>query len=538
MAKSKHKKYSKQSLNIINKGYSETGASYTRKATKGFTAQSGSPNEDINYNNQTLRERARVLCMSGGLASSAVKTNRTNVIGCGLILKSAVDQDVLGLTPEEAKAWQDNTEKEFALWAEDKHHCDAIGMNDYYKIQQLVFYSTVLNGDCFTFLQHDESNVSKMRPYSLKLNVVEADRIQTPTDSSGSGVTTVTDGINSDNNNDIYDGIEVDKNGKVVAYHVRNTYRNEWSKKSPSWARVEVLGKKTGLPNVIQTMVDVERPGQLRGASYLAPVIEMLLQIRRYTDAELMAAVVESLFTAFIKTEARTDEMPFNTVDQGEAPIDLSDDEYEMGPGNINILKPGEDVTFADPKRPAGGFQSFIEAVAMQIGATLEVSNEILLKKFNSSYSAARAALLEFWKVVKMRREWFVSDFCRPTYEVFVFEAVARGRIKAPGFFDDPIKRQAWLGAEFIGPPPGTLDPVKEITAEILSCENGFSTRADSTIRLNGSEFNKNVVALKGENEMLSNATTLTPDVKKVVMETVKDAIVGEKNNGQKQNES
>lgn len=538
MAKSNHKKYSKQSLNIINKGYSETGASYTRKATKGFTAQSGSPNEDINYNNQTLRERARVLCMSGGLASSAVKTNRTNVIGCGLILKSAVDQDVLGLTPEEAKAWQDNTEKEFALWAEDKHHCDAIGMNDYYKIQQLVFYSTVLNGDCFTFLQHDESNVSKMRPYSLKLNVVEADRIQTPTDSSGSGVTTVTDGINRDNNNDIYDGIEVDKNGKVVAYHVRNTYRNEWSKKSPSWERVEVLGKKTGLPNVIQTMVDVERPGQLRGASYLAPVIEMLLQIRRYTDAELMAAVVESLFTAFIKTEARTDEMPFNTVDQGEAPIDLSDDEYEMGPGNINILKPGEDVTFADPKRPAGGFQSFIEAVAMQIGATLEVSNEILLKKFNSSYSAARAALLEFWKVVKMRREWFVSDFCRPTYEVFVFEAVARGRIKAPGFFDDPIKRQAWLGAEFIGPPPGTLDPVKEITAEILSCENGFSTRADSTIRLNGSEFNKNVVALKGENEMLSNATTLTPDVKEVVMETVKDAIVGEKNNGQKQNES
>lgn len=538
MAKSKHKKYSKQSLNIINKGYSETGASYTRKTTKGFTAQSGSPNEDINYNNQTLRERARVLCMSGGLASSAVKTNRTNVIGCGLILKSAVDQDVLGLTPEEAKAWQDNTEKEFALWAEDKHHCDAIGMNDYYKIQQLVFYSTVLNGDCFTFLQHDESNVSKMRPYSFKLNVVEADRIQTPTDSSGSGVTTVTDGINRNNNNDIYDGIEVDKNGKVVAYHVRNTYRNEWSKKSPSWERVEVLGKKTGLPNVIQTMVDVERPGQLRGVSYLAPVIEMLLQIRRYTDAELMAAVVESLFTAFIKTEARTDEMPFNTVDQGEAPIDLSDDEYEMGPGNINILKPGEDVTFADPKRPAGGFQSFIEAVAMQIGATLEVSNEILLKKFNSSYSAARAALLEFWKVVKMRREWFVSDFCRPTYEVFVFEAVARGRIKAPGFFDDPIKRQAWLGAEFIGPPPGTLDPVKEITAEILSCENGFSTRADSTIRLNGSEFNKNVVALKGENEMLSNATTLTPDVKEVVMETVKDAIVGEKNNGQKQNES
>ena len=84
MAKNRHK------TSRINKGYSETGASYTRKALKGFTAKSGSPNEDINYNARTLRQRSRVLAMSGGLALSALKTNRTNVIGCGLILKSVI----------------------------------------------------------------------------------------------------------------------------------------------------------------------------------------------------------------------------------------------------------------------------------------------------------------------------------------------------------------------------------------------------------------------------------------------------------------
>ena len=491
-----------------NKGYSETGASYTRKALKGFTSKSGSPNEDINYNLRTLRQRARVLTMAGGPGISAIKTNRTNVIGCGLILKSVIDKEVLGLTDEEAKAWQDKAEREFQLWAENKNHCDALGMNDYYKLQQLAFLSALTSGDCFTLMQRDEDAVTKLMPYSLRLNLVEADRVQTPLDNSSCAFAVSTDGRNPNNNNRIYDGVEVNKQGKAIAYHIRNNYQWEVNAEPTEWKRVEIYGKNTGLPNVIHTMCDVERPGQYRGIPLLAPVIEMILQIRRYTDSELMAAVVESLFTAFIKTEASTSDIPFNEVDQGQEPIITNDTEYEMGPGNVITMKPGEDVTFADPKRPAGGFPAFVEAVTVQIGSSLEIPKEMLLKQFNSSYSASRAALLEFWKLVKMRREWFVSDWCRPIYEVFIYEAVARGRLKAPGFFDDPIKRMAWLGAEFIGPSQGMLDPTKEITAEQMMCENGFSSRADSAIRLNGSEFFKNVSALKLENPKLYEANT------------------------------
>lgn len=495
----------RRKIQRINKGFSETGASKTRKALKGFTSKSGSPNEDINYNLKTLRERSRILTMSGGISLSALKTNRTNVIGCGLILKSSIDRDILGLSEDEAKQWQRNAETEFAIWAENKNHCDAIGMNDFYKIQQLVFYSSLMSGDCFTFIQRDEKSITKLLPYSLRLNVVEADRIGTPSASSNL-VYSVTDGKNSQNGNKIYDGVEVDNVGKVVAYHVRNNYPNENTSELTTWVRVPTIGNKTGLPNVIHTMNDVERPGQYRGLPLLAPVIEMLLQIRRYTDAELMAAVVESLFTAFIKTDTRGDEIPLSPTGLDEEPIPTDDTEYEMGPGNVIKLNPGEDVTFGDPKRPAGGFQGFVEAVSDLIGASLEIPKEELLKKFNSSYSASRAALMEFWKLVKMRREWFVSDFCRPVYEIFIYEAVARGRLKAPGFFDDPKKRMAWLGAEFIGPSQGMLDPTKEINAEQMMCENGFSTRSDSAIRLNGSEFFKNTNALKFENQSLMNA--------------------------------
>ena len=105
-----------------------------------------------------------------------------------------------------------------------------------------------------------------------------------------------------------------------------------------------------------------------------------------------------------------------------------------------------------------------------------------------------------------MRREWFVSDFCKPIYEIWLSEAVARGRIQAPGFFNDPLIREAWLGSEWVGPSQGQLDPTKEIEAEIKAVEHGFSTHEQSTIKLNGGQWESNVAQLAHENKILKEA--------------------------------
>lgn len=488
-----------------NKGYGDAGASYAKKALKGFIAASGSPHEDIDAHNYTLRQRARMLYMAAPVATSAIKTNRTNVIGCGLQLKSRINRAKLGLTPEQAKEWQRKTEEEFELWAANKRNCDAIGVNNFYTAQQLALASCLLSGDMIVLLKHEDPTV--LNPYGLRFHMIEADRVSTPTamTAGSSFFTNMTQGETKEGNR-IYDGVEVDKNGRIIAYWIRNTYPFQQTADKTEWKRVLANGEETGLPNVLHVM-ETERPEQYRGVSYLAQVIEPLLQMRRYTDSELTAAVVESFFTAFIKTEADPNENPYNEVG-GDGTEQVSDDpsEYEMGPGQINIMKPGEDVVFGDPKRPAGGFDGFVVAICKQIGAALEIPADLLLKSFNASYSASRAALLEAWKAFKMRREWFADDFCRPLYEVWMAEAVARGRIIAPGFFSDPAIRAAWLGSEWIGPTQGQLDPVKEITAEQLACENGFSTREQSTIRLNGGSFEANAEQLVDENARLAQA--------------------------------
>lgn len=105
-----------------------------------------------------------------------------------------------------------------------------------------------------------------------------------------------------------------------------------------------------------------------------------------------------------------------------------------------------------------------------------------------------------------MRREWLTDDFCRPVYETWLTEAIARGRIIANGFFNDPAIRAAYLGANWIGAPQGMLDPTKELSAAKMAIEEGFTTRSAEAIKLNGSEYTANVVQLAVENEMLREA--------------------------------
>ena len=491
------------------KGYSYAGASYTKKNLKGFTVESGSPAEDINANNYTLRQRSRMLYMSAPIAAAALKRQRTNIIGAGLRLKSTIDREVLGLTQEQAEEWQRHTQAEFALWAQRKQACDATGVNNFYGMQQLVALSYPMSGDVFALIKRAET--SKLMPYALRLHILEADRVRTPEATSSGAVhnnpllTNLTTAKLATGNY-IYDGVEVDKNGAVVAYHIANTYPREFGAQTTKFARVEAYGKDTGLPNILHIM-DTERPEQYRGVPYLAQVIEPMLQMRRYTEAEITAAIVQSFFTAFITSEKEAEDIIGNEVGgDGVEEVSRDPNEYEMGVGTINLLEPGEGVQFAAPTHPQTGFNEFMRAMCEQVGACLEIPADLLLMAFNSSYSASRAALLEAWKGFRMRREWIADDFCKPVYEIWLTEAVARGRISAPGFLTDPIIRQAYLGSEWIGPSQGQLDPTKEVAAAVSAIENGLSTREAEAVKLNGSQFTANADKLAVENELLRAA--------------------------------
>lgn len=482
-----------------NSGYDESGASRNKNSMRGWLASSKSPQEDIDRNIPILRQRSRSLYMSAPLAVSAIKTNRTNIVGEGLRLKSTIDAAFLRMTPEAAAEWQRNTEREFELWADSKF-CDSTRVNNFYEIQQVACLSWLMNGDACALVEYERPTPAF--PYGLRVHLIEADRVSTP-HTSGTAVNLYA--TESTTGNRIFNGVEVTDAGRVVAYHICSTYPNSQLRAAKKWQRVKAFGDKTGTPNVLM-IFEAERAEQYRGVPYLAPVIESLKQLTRYGEAEMMAAVINGFFTVFITSEGSTGEVGFTGVLDDEDRVSDDDLNYELGPGMVNVLKPGEKIDIADSKRPSSNFDAFTTALAKYVGAALEIPVELLIKSFNSSYSASRAALLEAWKAFRMKRKWLAADFCQPIYEIFLTEAIANGRIKAPGFFLDPAIKKAYCRAQWNGPAPGMLDPVKEATAAEKRIAIGVSTRQRESIEMTGTDFDANVAQLARENQLMKEA--------------------------------
>ena len=73
-----------QRQQVTNTGYSYYGANTYKKELAGWAYQGGSSREDIEDNLDILRQRSRDLYMGVPLATGAIKTMRTNVVGRGL----------------------------------------------------------------------------------------------------------------------------------------------------------------------------------------------------------------------------------------------------------------------------------------------------------------------------------------------------------------------------------------------------------------------------------------------------------------------
>lgn len=504
---------------FLNSGYSDGGASTEKRWAKGYNAESFSPQQDIDENLKTLRERSRNLEMNTPLGAATINTITTKTVGTGLYLKSCIDYEYLGLTQEEAEAWERHTEREFALWAESKE-CDYARQHTFYEMQSLILRGMASNGDGLGIIKYAPPTF-KM-PYELRLQIIESDRLCNPL-TAQEGVNVISEtgvyGYNFKNKNRIVNGIEIDDDGRLIAYWICNRYPEDFSQlhlKQREWKRIEAFGKNTGNPNVLH-IFKATRASAYRGVPVLAPVIESLKQLTRYSDAEIMAAVVSGMFTVFIKHNGASAENPFgnnlfgydmggNAEETEETPR-TNPAEVGIGNGAIVGLEEGEDVTIANPSRPNANYDGFIVSVFKQIGAALEIPYEVLMKAFSSNYSASRAALLEAAETFKTYRTLLADDFCQPSYELFLCEAIAKGRIKADGFFTDPLKRKAWCSAKWNSTSTvPVLDPVKEVTAAKMRCDEGFSTREQETVALNGGDFKSNAQQLERENALIARA--------------------------------
>lgn len=466
----------KKKLEIFNTGYSYHGASTQKSSMAGWVSKGGGVKEDIYKNRKKLVERSRDLYMGAPIATGVLKTIVTNAIGTGLKLKSTLDTQILNISEKEADELENKIEKEFELWADNK--IDQAQLLNFYQIQELVFLTLLLNGECFIKLNYVESF---RNPYRLKLQIIEPDRVETPKD--------------KEQDKTVVEGVKLNSYGAIEGYYICKEHPLD----SFGNVTTEYVPVNDGNSRNIIHLIAVERPEQLRGIPLLSPVIEALKQLDRYTEAELAAAVISGMYAIFIES----DKASLQGADIGQQDFSEDEDEEDMNielkPGIVVGLKPGERANTANPGRPNAQFDPFVTSILRQIGTALEVPYELLIKQFSSNYSASRAALLEAWKMFRKRKEWFAKNFTQIIYEEWIREAYLLGRIDLKKFGEDPLLDKAWCQAQWNGPSQGQIDPLKEAKASILKIQEGLSTRTRETVELNGGDFEQNIRILSKE---------------------------------------
>lgn len=430
------------------------------------------------------RGASRELARTSPIAVGAINTNIDRVVGTGLALSSQPNLAVLGWTAERAVAWKAKVQQEFSLWA-DSTECDIEGKQNFYQLQALVLRAALESGDCFSLLPDGERTPTQ--PYKLRIQVLEADRVGNP------GGTADTDTMAG--------GVRLNASGAPEAYHLYDRhpgsglaaaggiYRGEW---------IERLGR-SGRRRMLHHFRCL-RPGMPRGVPYLAPIIDCIKQISRYTEAEIMAAVLTAYLTVFIEAPGGNAAPVFDgdSATHADAPADIA-----LGPGAVVGLAPGEKATMVNPMRPNPNFEPFILAVIKQMGIALGLPFELLIKQFNSSYSASKAALLDAWVYFRSVRYWLSLSFCQPVFETWLTEAVAIGRVPAPGFFADPLLRWAYTRAAWPGDSMGSIDPKAEVQAYVEAIDARLMTRERAEWELFGSGWDETYSQKLAEYERL-----------------------------------
>lgn len=468
-------------------GYARHGASMESLPLDSWFTFPASPRDDCDKNQFLLRLRSRDLYMSSSFVGAILHAKREGVIGRGLELDAKIDAEALGLDLDEATAIERRIEAAFARWARNVG-TDGESLNT---ILRTAYFAAILSGDCVADIYCDPET------RTLRVSIVEGDCLVTPPEEDG--------------NENVRSGIELGPNGRAVAYWlatgflynsdgfpVRYYRRRKFMAGFNSLAGGNFLFPRSG---ALFIHTPFERPGQLRGLPILARVIEDAKQLDRYMRAELDAAVVASKPALFrthpaVEAQAEVDMLDSFGVAPGPSVNETAEPPQHEPPINYGNglmidLWDGADMKAFNPGRPNQAYSQFVDHKFAEISANLGISAEVALKRWNASYSASRAALLDAQQGYEIDRALFVDQFLRPLYNAWL--DLHADELGLTGYYTDPARRSAWRCAEWIGEQLPNIDPTKEIDAAAKRVQLCVSTLAREAQVATGTDIAANI---------------------------------------------
>lgn len=450
----------------------------------------------------TLRARSAQLFNENIFARGLIRRLVTNEINTGLTPESMPDESILGLPIDTLNDWTETVENRFELWGKNPRVCDWKKADTFGSLQRMVRREALVNGDILVVLR--VSPVTGLPQVQL----VSGNKVQTPLL-----------GGHLENDNDILHGVETDKAGRVVAYHIR--------KDDGEFERMAAFGARSKRRVAWLVFGTDKRLDDVRGQPLLALVLQSLKEIDRYRDATTRKAVINSILAMFIqKDEEKMGTLPMTggatRVDQltGATTADGSGRNFTIAqqhPGMIiEELNTGEKPVGFNNAGIDEKYGDFEEAMIQGVAWACEIPPEILRLSFSNNYSASQAAINEFKIYLNMVWSDFGETFCTPIYQEWLISEALQQRVATPAGAPDFIQawrdpRQydtfgAWVSVTWYGSIKPSTDMLKQVKASAELIRLGLSTYAREARITTGTKFSKNVQRVKRENEQLAEA--------------------------------
>lgn len=398
-----------------------------------------SANTDHAADAQTLRIRARSLRQNSPYVAQAMRALVAAVIGTGIIPR---------WTGPEADAHN-------KAWEASAGQLDADGKLDIYGLTALAYDAYEQDGEVLIRIRHRRPTDGLTVP--IQFQVLEIDWLDSSKEGRSGGDT-------------IVNGIQYDVLGKVAGYWLFDNHPGEhvgfaFARRSAS--------SFVPAANIIH-FYRLERPGQGRGFTRLAPVIALVRDLQLYKDAELHRKNLEARLSVLVSGDPAAMAAPpqlGGPTDQAAAA-----QARDLGPlasGAIQQVPQGTSVTVVAP-HAAPGYVEAIKLSAHEIAAGVGVPYEAMTGDMSEvNFSSARIRAMDFRRECEMTQwQHVIPRLLARMCHVWADAAHLAG-----------VVRRASHQLEYAPPKWDYVNPADDIKADLGEISGGLSSISEKLRR-------------------------------------------------------
>lgn len=447
-------------------------AAQVNRLTASWLTNSPSMDWDLQKSLRILQARSRDICTNNDYGRKFLQMCATNVVGPnGFRIQVRVPEtpDDPNAKPTTDKAASAAIENAFWEWCK-KGNCDITGKLSFFDVSTLYIKGVAREGEVL-FRKVYGKGAGK---FGFQLQVLDVDRLDVDKNDRALA-----------NGNIIKMGVEIDKYGKPVNYHLRISHPGD----NPYYTYAGQMYEVVSAADIYHHFVH-DRPEQNRGFPWLTTAMLRLNHLGGYEEAAIIAARVGASKMGIYETPdgdgtAVADDQEIGT---GTPDNPLGNLITEAEPGQFGTMPAGWKFHSFNPDYPHAMYKDFVKTTLRSIASGLGVAYNTLANDLEGvNFSSIRSGVIEERDCWMAIQKWMIEQFLNDVFSTWLKFALISGAIKLPNGSALPASKYdkfnngVWQGRRW-----QWVDPAKDAEANVTLINNNLRSREDVIAEMGG----------------------------------------------------